>query len=454
MNLREYQLEDLNYLKDKARCALFNEPRTGKTPTSINWLLTRRCTSCLIVCPASAIPGWEQELTNWYEGIHLYTCAGTKKQKDAAVSTFMQAEEPKAIIISYDSLKTTSTRDGYVDVLKKAKLQGAVVDEAHRLRGRTTATATAVFRLSRVIPNVIALTGTPAFGKPEDLFAILQLLFPQKYTSYWRWVNEWCTVYNGYNEKADKEYKDVRGIKKSKRDELVRILTTFSTIRKRSDVMPWLPCTTKVQVSLPLSTKQKYYLTELDKWFRVDDVIVEGVLDRLIRYRQICDSPELLGLDTKSPKTDWIKQYLKDYPEESVIIFSNFTEYLKILNKELSGSAMIVGSTPIKKRGEICKEFQAGNIRVLLINIQAGREALTLDRADTTIFTDKYPPIGAIDQAEARFLATTEEQAHRGHKIVELMMDNSYDKEIYKMLNSRAREVDIINNYNKYLERT
>lgn len=453
MNLREYQIEDLNYLKDKARCALFNEPRTGKTPTSISWLIIRRCTSCLIVCPASAIPGWEQELTNWYEGIHIYTCAGTKKQKDTAVSRFIQAEEPKAIIISYDSLKTTSTRDGYVDVLKKAKLQGAVVDEAHRLRGRTTATAMAVFRLARQVPNVIALTGTPAFGKPEDLFAILHLLFPQKYTSYWRWVDEWCSVYKGYNNNSGVEFTQVTGIKKSKRDELVRILTTFSTIRKRSDVMPWLPCTTKVQVSLPLSTKQKYYLTELDKWFRVDDVIVEGVLDRLIRYRQICDSPELLGLDTKSPKTDWIKQYLKDYPEESVIIFSNFTQYLHILNREIKDSAMIVGSTPIKKRGEICKDFQAGKFKVLLINIQAGREALTLDRADTTIFTDKYPPIGAIDQAEARFLATTEEQAHRGHKIVELMMDNSYDKEIYKMLNSRAREVDIINNYNKYLER-
>lgn len=454
MILREYQLEDLNYLKGKARCALFNEPRTGKTPTAISWLRIRKCTTCLVVCPASAIPGWEYELSEWYDGIHIYACTSPKKQKkDNTVAEFVSDIAPKVLIISYDTLKTTRNREGYVDILKKAKIEGIAVDEAHRLRGRDTATAIAVFRLSRVIPNVIALTGTPAFGKPEDLFAILQLLFPQKYTSYWRWVDEWCTVYNGYNEKADKEYKDVRGIKKSKRDELVRILTTFSTIRKRSDVMPWLPCTTKLQVCLPLSTKQKYYLTELENWFRVDDIVVEGVLDRLIRYRQICDSPELLGLDTKSPKLDWIKQYLKDYPEESVIIFSNFTEYLKILNRELEGSAMIVGATPVKKRGELCRQFQNGDIKVLLINIQAGREALTLDRADTTIFTDKYPPIGSIEQAEARFLATTEEQAHRGHKIVELMMDNSYDKEIYKMLNSRAREVDIINNYNKYLER-
>ena len=451
--LRQYQLEDLNYLKDKARCALFNEPRTGKTPTSIAWLKVRNCTTCLIVCPASAIPGWQKELEEWYDGINIFTCVGTKKKKDIIVDSFMQCKDIKVLIISYDTLKSTTTRDGFVDKLIRSHIQGVAVDEAHRLRGRTTATAKATFRLTRHIPNCIALTGTPAFGKPEDIYCILHLLFPTRYTSYWDWVNEWCDTYTGFNYNAGTDYTLVTGIKKSKQKQLIDMLDVFSTMRKRADVMPWLPSTTKLQVELPLTKKQKHYLTELSKWYKVEDVVVEGTLDRLIRYRQMCCSPELVGLDTKSPKIDWIKQYLKDYPDESVIIFSNFTEYLKIIHRELDNCAMIVGATPVKKRGEICKQFQAGDIKVLLINIQAGREALTLDRADTTIFTDKYPPIGAIEQAEARFLATTEEMAHRGHKIVELMMEDSYDKEIYRLLNSRAREVDIINNYNKYLER-
>lgn len=451
--LREYQLQDLEYLKDKPRCALFNEPRTGKTPTSISWIRARGSTLNIVVCPASAIPGWNNELATWYPDNQTFVCAGTKRQKEKAIEEFTKASEPKTLVISYDSLKSTSSRDGFVDVLLKQKPTGAIIDEAHRLRGRTTATAKAVFRLTRRIQNVIALTGTPAFGKPEDLYSILHLLFPQEYKSYWNWIDEWCAVYSGYNYASGCDYKIIDGIKPAKEKDMVNLLQQFSTIRKRKDVMPWLPSTTKQQVCLPLSPKQKFYLTELDKWFKVEDVVTQGVLDRLIRYRQICDSPELLGLDTKSPKTDWIKQYLKDYPDESIIIFSNFTEYLKILQRELPGSEMIIGSTPVAKRGEYCKAFQSGAIKILLINIQAGREALTLDRADVTIFTDKYPPIGAIEQAEARFLATTEENAHRGHKIVELMMENSYDKEIYRMLNSRAKEVDIINNYNKYIER-
>lgn len=451
--LREYQQQDLDYLKDKSRCALFNEPRTGKTPTSISWIQARDSTLNIVVCPTSAIPGWSNELAVWFKDNKTFVCAGTKKQKEKEVDNFIKAEQPKTLIISYDSLKATKEREGFVKILIKQNLTGAIIDEAHRLRGRTTATAQAVFKLTRGIQNVIALTGTPAFGKPEELFSILHLLFPQEYRSYWKWIDEWCDVYSGYNREADREYKVIRGIKKSKQQDMVNLLKQFSTIRKRKDVMPWLPSITKQQVCLPLSTKQKFYLTELDKWFKVENVVTAGILDRLIRYRQICDSPELIGLDTKSPKTDWIKQYLKDYPDESIIIFSNFTEYLKILKRELPESEMIIGSTPVSKRGEYCKAFQSGAIKILLINIQAGREALTLDRADVTIFTDKYPPIGAIEQAEARFLATTEENAHRGHKIVELMMEDSYDKEIYRMLNCRAREVDIINNYNKYIER-
>ena len=452
--LRQYQLEDLNFLKDKNRCALFNEPRTGKTPVAISWLKVRNCSNCLVICPASAIPGWQYELYNWYNNLQVYTCTGTKKNKDKTIKDFIIDIRPKVLIISYDSLKATKTREGYVDLLLGAKIEGVAVDEAHRIRGRTTSTAKAVFRLTRRIPNVIAMTGTPAFGKPEDLYSILHMLFPTKYKSYWDWVAEWCDTKEGYNAQANITYTLVTGIKKAKQQELINILKSFSTIRKRKDVMPWLPDTTKLQVKLPLTTKQKFCLTELDKWFKVEDVVTQGILDRLIRYRQICDSPELLDLDKKSPKTDWIKQYLKDYPEESVLVFSNFTEYLKLLQRDIPEAEMIIGSTSIKNRGEICKRFQDGKTKILLINIQAGREALTLDRADVTIFTDKYPPVGAIEQAEARFLATTEQQAHRGHKIVELMMEDSYDEEIYKMLGRRAREVDIINNYNKYIERS
>ena len=93
------------------------------------------------------------------------------------------------------------------------------------------------------------------------------------------------------------------------------------------------------------------------------------------------------------------------------------------------------------------KKFQNGTIKLLLINIKAGKEGITLDNADVSIFTDKYPPVGDIMQAEDRFVATTKEKLIRGNTIIDLVMQDSYEVNILQMLDKNASEVDIINNY-------
>ena len=89
---------------------------------------------------------------------------------------------------------------------------------------------------------------------------------------------------------------------------------------------------------------------------------------------------------------------------------------------------------------------------MLLINIKAGKEGITLDNADVSIFTDKYPPVGDIMQAEDRFVATTREKLMRGNTIIDLVMQDSYEVNILQMLDKNASEVDIINNYIKYIK--
>jgi hypothetical protein len=98
------------------------------------------------------------------------------------------------------------------------------------------------------------------------------------------------------------------------------------------------------------------------------------------------------------------------------------------------------------------KEFQEGTIHYLLINIDAGKECITLDRAEAIIFTDKYPPVGDIEQAEDRFVATTEDKAKIPKAIYELIIKGTYDEQLYELLEKRAEEVDAINNFQKYMK--
>ena len=113
---------------------------------------------------------------------------------------------------------------------------------------------------------------------------------------------------------------------------------------------------------------------------------------------------------------------------------------------------MITGKVNLKQRNERVKAFQNEELKILLINIDAGKEALTLDRADTTIFTDVFPPAGDIQQAEDRFVATKPENVVYNHKIVQLMMKDSYDEHIFQKVQDGAEMIDIVNDYKKYLK--
>ena len=217
--------------------------------------------------------------------------------------------------------------------------------------------------------------------------------------------------------------------------------------------MEWLPDKDYETIELECTKEQNKYIQELKDNFEVNDQIsAVNVLDVLIKTRQLCLAPEVLGLKSSSPKVDWIKQYIKDYPEKRILIFSNFTKWLKLLAKELDCDSLIIGETTKARREELKNDFQHGKIKVLLLNIKAAKEGITLDTASTAIFTDKYPPVGDIMQAEDRFVATTKDKKDLGHTIINLIMKDTYEENIERLLKNNASDIDVINNYINYLK--
>lgn len=449
-NLRPYQLKDVEFLYARKNVGCFNEQRTGKTPTSISTFKERGLKKVLVVAPASALYQWKQEWLTWHDTQAVVVDGAAKKRKN-----IIDAWKEGALIIGYECLRETVREDNITGdiahILKHTDIEGIIVDEAHRIKNHKSKQALALFRLNW-IPYKIVLTGTPAPGKQHEIFSILHFLYPTIFTGYWRFINYYFTQKKAWGKHG--EFNQIGKIKKGKDKELQEFLSAISTRRLRSSVMQWLPDKDKRTITLPCTEEQTAYIKELRETFEIGEVInTANILSRLLKERQLCLAPEVLGLKSKSPKLEWIKNYLEDYPEKSVVIFSNFTSWLKHLSKELKLPYLIIGETSKQERERLKQEFQDGKIKVLLINIQAGKEALTLDRADTLIFTDKYPPVGAIEQAEDRFVATNKEMLKYDHTVINLIMENTYEVNIQQLLENKAEEVDIINNYHKYLER-
>lgn len=456
-NLRPYQQEDMMKLKTKKAMGCFNEQRTGKTPTSLVTLDSEGHKKILVVTVASAIYQWKEEFERW-------TCRpcvvvnGTKTQREKQIDSWTDG-----LVISYDSLKEikpkikdkitmeeTKGREGHITQILSKNPDAVIIDEAHKIKNPKSAVARSIFKLS-VIERKLTLTGTPAPNKPYEIYSILHFLYPKIFPSYWTFIGDYFNTRRA--QASGHSYIDILDFRPGMKYKLQTQLGFISTNRKRKDVMDWLPEKDYQQIKLEPTKEQIKYLKELDKYFETENIVVQGVLDRLIRERQICLAPELIGLKGKSPKLEWIKQYIKDYPEKPIVIFSKFTSFIKILEKELPEESFysIIGSTSKEQRNKFKIDFQNGLRNVLLIQIDVGKEALTLDRAEAIIFCDKYPPASDISQAEDRFVATTQEKADKPHTIIELMMKNTYDEHLYNLVRQRKTDTDVINDYKKYI---
>ena len=449
-SLRPYQIEDLNKLLQHDCAGCFNQQRTGKTPTAIAVMEARKLDKVLIVCPASMLYPWK---TAWFEwtGKDALVCVGTPKRR----SKILESWEHGPLIISYGCLKETTRSTGAVSAIINKKPEGCIADEAHKFKDPGTATAISMYKLCPHIKYRLALTGTPALNKPIDVFGILKWLFPKVYSSFWTFAKDNFYITDRYTGPG-KSHKEIGNWLPYRETMMAKELDKFTTQRKRKDVMKWLPERDYTDVHLPATPFQLKYLNELKEYFETENIITQGVLDRLLRERQICVAPALLGLKGNSPKLDWVLDYVQDYPEKPVIIFSKFATAIRLLVQEFEKkkikTGVITGSVSAKNRATFVNAFQNGSLNILVIQIDAGKEGLTLDRAEAEIFIDQFPPAADIQQAEDRFVATIKDKADKPHEIIRLILDGTYDQECYNLVARRASSIDAINSYIKYLK--
>jgi SNF2 family DNA or RNA helicase len=136
------------------------------------------------------------------------------------------------------------------------------------------------------------------------------------------------------------------------------------------------------------------------------------VLDALLKLRQVCCHPQLLKTDAAkkietSAKTAFLMEdLLPELIDEGhrVLIFSQFTEMLGIIEEELNKANIryvkLTGQT--QDRETPMRQFQNGEVPVFLISLKAGGSGLTLTAADTVIHYDPWWNPAAEAQASDR----------------------------------------------------
>lgn len=445
-----YQRVGVNFMMKGQRVICADDMGLGKTLESIAAAEEAGLQSILIVTLNSVKFSWESELLKWGSK-PIVIVNGDKKKRDKQISGYQGGY----MVINYEGCRIhPELADMEWDVV--------ICDEAHKLKNKDTLHTIAIKRIKS--KYAWALTGTPMENAPQELWSILNWLYPHSFSSYWKFVDQYCVV----NEFTNDQGKDIRvpcGAISPK--EMHELLQPCMIRRLKVDVLPDLP--EKQYVSIPVemaATDRKVYKDILQEMIAVLDndevVATPNVITQFTRLKQVCVTQHLLGTKRDGVSSSKL-QALEDLIEagindHKIVVFTTFAEALKIARTNLNGrgwqTAEIHGEITPEGRQLAVKRFQNDpDCRILLVTIQAGGTGLDgLQKvSDMCIFLDKHPNPMKNLQAEDRLMRIGQKNALSVYSIINKDSIEEYIE--YRLLRKETSFNHIIDGHFTFLDK-
>jgi superfamily II DNA or RNA helicase len=406
--LRPYQHDGVAWLSQMHRLGvgriLADDMGLGKTLMAMTLLAKTKEQDgpkpSLVVAPTSVLDVWAQEAKRHCPGLNVMKWHGRdRKDGEAAV------KNADVVITSYALLR----RD-VEGSLGKMDFRYLMLDEAQNVKNSSTE----AWKAARQVKSDqrMALSGTPIENRVEELWSILDLVAPGLLGSERAFERR----YGRPIAKGDANR--LEELRQRTRPVLLR--------RKKEDVAKDLPPKIETVMHCEMSPEQRsLYLrvlaevrSDVQKALQVHTRARARapILAALMRLRQVCCDPRLLGDDERfkaagvpSAKLALFEEVMTEalaQPERKVIVFSQFVEMQKIIHEVLekvgvNDALWLHGGT--KDRGDVVARFQDPNgPRVIVVSLKAGGTGVTLTAADTVVHYDPWWNPAVEDQATDR----------------------------------------------------
>jgi superfamily II DNA or RNA helicase len=392
--LRPYQLEGFHFLAyltaNSFGGVLADDMGLGKTLQTLAWIAWLRkdkniTEPMLVVCPKSVQDNWQAECLKFFPDLNVEVWsrsnADSKKVKT----------EADLLVINYAQLRNNE------ELLRSSKWGAVILDEAQAIKNPSSQNAKAACSLAA--RHRLALTGTPIENRLLDLWSIFAFAMPGV-------LGKRASFVKNFDGKEDLFAR--RRLSARTRPFLLR--------RTKNEVARDLPDRVEEDIIVEFDgTQSTLYNAELKRaraqLLKVQtnkqlDKLRFNILTSLLRLRQICCHPRLLGLESSSKKTKQataeesakvsaLMELLEPLMEEGqkVLVFSQFLEMLEIIREEITQrewpSFMLTGQT--EDRGKLVDSFQKHEgAGIFLISLKAGGAGLNLTAASYVVLFDPW----------------------------------------------------------------
>ncbi len=369
-----YQFEGIAFLYPRYAAVLADEMGLGKTMqaiTAIRLLLhAGELQRVLLVCPKPLVTNWQREFANWAPELPVTAIEGDQAKRRWQ---WQQTDMPVKIA-NYELLQ----RDREIVADLGLSFDLVVLDEAQRIKNRSSATSQCVRELSR--RRSWALTGTPVENSPQDLVGIFEFLAP------------------GYLNDTMKPRK------------MGKAAAEYVLRRTKDKVLTDLPPKMFRDAEIDLSPAQwaSYEMAEKEGVIKLtemgEEATIQHVFELVLRLKQICNFDPATGDSAK------FERLAADLDEVAAsgrksIIFSQWVGTLETLGKRLAHHRPLLyhGGVPPKHRDEILDEFKRDKRRnVMLLSYGAGGVGLNLQFSEYVFLFDRWWNPAVEDQAVNR----------------------------------------------------
>uniref|UniRef100_A0A8C6K8Y8 Zinc finger RANBP2-type containing 3 n=1 Tax=Nothobranchius furzeri TaxID=105023 RepID=A0A8C6K8Y8_NOTFU len=386
----------------------------------------------LVVVPSSLKYPWIEELERWIPELQPGDICLVENK-----SHIMGISSSKVTVLGY-GLLTTDARP-LVEALTRQRFAVVVVDESHYLKSRNAARTKILVPLIQSATRSILLTGTPALGRPEELFMQIDALYPRRFGTWTDYAKKYCNAH--YRYFGTRRQWDCRGA--SNLEELHQRLSQIMIRRLKADVLSQLPPKTRQRIPFDLPKEAaKEASASFAEWERLMKGLGSGVTTTDNPFTQVMGLVTQMYKQTAVAKAGAVKDYIKMMLEAEQLKLLVFAHHLTMLQacteaviEAKVGYIRIDGSVPSSERIQLVHKFQSDpETRVAVLSIQAAGQGLTFTAASHVVFAELYWNPGHMKQAEDRAHRIGQTSSVNVHYLI---AKGTFDTIMWSMLNRK-----------------
>lgn len=416
MDALPHQIAGAKFLADRKHALLADAPRVGKTGAAIiaaDYILAQRI---LVITTASGRPVWRRGFDTWSRfGLRTAVAQSTLTKEHLTADR---------LIVGWPSLSALAPQ------LLNERFDLILADESHYAKNPETKRTQALYGgLHERADRVWCLTGTPIPNAPNDLWAMMNALCPDRLAevaSYDDFVARYCIT----KPKRLSRWNTINVVIGGKNlPELRDRLDGFWLRRTQADVGITAPIYEILPISLSAAQKRK----------------IEAEIEDAEDILAAAETGETRGLDiqlgtlrrvTGSIKAAGVIAAVKDEfycGLDKIVIMAWHKDTMQRIADGLSqyGVVRVDGSTSPDARQKAQDEFQTGSARVFVGQIIACGEAIDLSAAAELIFAESsFVP---KDMSQAALRITNHGQA-RQPRVRVAALEGSIDEALQTVL--------------------